>query len=105
MESPLRSRSRVSVREADGSAWIITGYGKGGGPTIAEGIRNIGSQQTAFDAEPAAIQQAISWFLGRGPEWQHMATHSDSTSAIARVGHTGAGGCLQHPENGSRTAG
>jgi hypothetical protein len=32
-------------------------------PPIAQGHRNIGSQQTAFDAELAAIEQAISWFL------------------------------------------
>jgi ribonuclease HI len=51
--------------------------------------RNIGDQQTTFDAELAAIERVIDWFQGAGQ--QHMTVHSDSTSAIARAGHTGAG--------------
>jgi ribonuclease HI len=82
-----------SFREAAGFSWLITNDDKGAGPSIAEGSRNLGSQQTAFDAELAAIERAISWFTepGQGREWQHMTSHSDSTSAIARAGHTGAG--------------
>jgi ribonuclease HI len=80
-----------SFQEAAGSGWIITGDDKGGSPTVAEGLRNIGSQQTTFDAELAAIEQAVPWFLGSGQGWQHMTIHSDSTSAIARAGHTGVG--------------
>jgi ribonuclease HI len=82
-----------SFREAAGFGWVITEDNKGEGPTVADGLRNIGSQQTAFDAELAAIEKAISWFTEARPGqgWQHMTIHSDSTSAIARAGHTGAG--------------
>jgi ribonuclease HI len=80
-----------SFKEAAGFGWIVTRDDKGGGPSVAEGLRNIGSQQTAFDAELAAIERVISWFVEPGSEWQHMTIHSDSTSAIARAGHTGAG--------------
>jgi ribonuclease HI len=80
-----------SFQEAAGFGWIVTDDDRGERPPIAEGSRNIGSQQTAFDVELAVIEQAISWFQGPGREWQHMTIHSDSTSAIARAGHTGAG--------------
>jgi ribonuclease HI len=59
------------------------------GPAITQGARNIGSQQTAFDAEVTAIEQAIRWF--RGASQRCIVIHSDSTSAIARAGHVGAG--------------
>jgi hypothetical protein len=80
-----------SFREVAGFGRNITGDDKGEGPSIAEGLRNIGSQQTAIGAELAAIEQAISWFLGPDREWQHMTIRSDLTSVISRVGHTEAG--------------
>jgi ribonuclease HI len=66
---------------------------KGEGPNISQGARNLGGQQTAFDAEVTAIEQAVKWFLsqGRDSDCYHMTVHSDSTSAIARASHTGAG--------------
>jgi hypothetical protein len=67
----------------------LPGDDKGEGPSITEGSRNIGSQQTAFDTELAAIEQAISWFQGAERVRRHMTVHSDSTSAIARAGRTG----------------
>jgi ribonuclease HI len=78
-----------SFREAAGLGWIVTPDDKGEGAPITQGARNIGGQQTAFDAEVAAIEQVVNWFQGAGQ--QHMTVHSDSTSAIARAGHTGAG--------------
>jgi ribonuclease HI len=66
---------------------------RGEGPDIAHGARNLGGQQTAFDAEVTAIEQVVKWFLsqGRNLNYRHMIVHLDSTSAIARASHTGAG--------------
>jgi ribonuclease HI len=69
--------------------WVVTQDEKGEGLAVAQGARNLGGQQTAFDAEVAAIEQAIMWFYGA--EQCHMVVHSDSTSAITRASHTGAG--------------
>jgi ribonuclease HI len=71
------------------SGWVIRQDAKGEGPAITQGARNLGSQETAFDAEVAAIEQVIAWF--HGASQRHMLIHSDSTSAIARATHTGAG--------------
>jgi hypothetical protein len=78
-----------SFRETAGLGWIITRDDKGAGPPITEGARNIGGQQTAFDAEVAAIEQVLAWF--QKSVFSHITIHSDSTSAIVRAGHTGAG--------------
>jgi hypothetical protein len=43
----------------------------------------------AFDAEVAAIEEALKLF-GSSP-YLHLIIHSDSTSAIARAGHIAAG--------------
>jgi ribonuclease HI len=56
---------------------------------VAQGARTLGARQTAFDAEVAAIEEAVKWF-GPSP-YLHLIMHSDSTGAIARAGHTGAG--------------
>jgi hypothetical protein len=82
-----------SYREAAGLGWPITEDHKGQGPDIAQGARNLGGQQTAFDAEVSAIEKAVRWFLSQGQnfEYQHMVVHSNSTNAIARTSHTGAG--------------
>jgi hypothetical protein len=50
--------------------WTITDDNQGAGPSIAKGCRDLGSEQTAFDAELAAIEQAISWFTGPERGWQ-----------------------------------
>jgi ribonuclease HI len=78
-------------REAAGMGWLITKDGKGEGPVISEGARNLGGQQTAFDAEVAAIERVVQWFLSAPHQLRHMTIHSDSTSAIARAGHTSVG--------------
>jgi len=59
------------------------------GEITAEGGKSIGEAQTAFDAEIIAIQEALRWF--RTIDFPSLIIHSDSTSAIACSGHTGAG--------------
>jgi ribonuclease HI len=86
---------------------VVTQDEKGEGLAVAQGARNLGGQQTAFKAEVAAIEQAIMWFYGA--EQCHMFVHSDSTSAITRASHTGAGpgqkSCLDSMRNAiARTA-
>jgi ribonuclease HI len=68
---------------------VITEDDIGAGPTIFQGARNPGTRQTAFDAEVAAIAEALKWF-GSSP-YLHLIIHSDSTSAISREGHIAAG--------------
>jgi ribonuclease HI len=80
-----------SFRQAAGLGWLITKDNRGEGPAIAEGARNLGGQQTAFDAEVAAIEQTVQWFLTADQDLRHLTIHSDSTSAIARASHTSAG--------------
>jgi ribonuclease HI len=80
-----------SFCQAAGLGWLITKDNRGEGPAIAEGARNLGGQQTAFDAEIAAIEQAVQWFLTADQDLRHLTIHSDSTSAIARASHTSAG--------------
>ena len=60
------------------------------GPAIAQGSRTLGSRQVAFDAEVAAIEAAVDWYQ-RQDSLQHLVIHSGSTSAIARMCHSGAG--------------
>jgi ribonuclease HI len=78
-----------SFRKSAGLGWVITGDDVGAGLTIAQGARTLGTRQTAFDAEIAAIEEVLKWF--RSSPYLHIIIHSDSTSAIARAGHTGAG--------------
>ena len=49
----------------------------------------LGGRQTAFDAEVAAIEATVDWY--QWSDFQHLVVHSDSTSAIARMCHGGAG--------------
>jgi hypothetical protein len=78
-----------SFRKSAGLGWIITGDNIGAGPTIAQGAKTLGTRQTAFDAEIAAIKEVLKWF-GTSP-YLHMIIHSDSTSAISRAGQSGTG--------------
>jgi len=78
-------------RRSAGLGWIVTSDDRGAGPTIAKGARSLGSRQTAFDAEVAAIEEALRWFSASTSPFLHLTIHADSTSAIARAGHTGAG--------------
>jgi hypothetical protein len=54
-----------------------------------------------FDAEITAIEEALKWFVASST-LQHLVIHSDSTSPIARAGHSGASpghSCLAlHPQ-------
>jgi ribonuclease HI len=44
---------------------------------------------TVFNAELSGIRAALTWHLQGS--YKHMVIHSDSTSAIARAGHSGTG--------------
>jgi hypothetical protein len=46
-----------SFREAAGLGWVITQDDKGEGQDVAQGARNLGGHQTAFDAEVTAISR------------------------------------------------
>jgi len=78
-----------SFRKTAGLRWPITRDDKGSGPVVAQGSRSLGPRETAFDAGVAAIEAAVDWY--RYSDYQHLVVHSDSTSAIARVSHSGAG--------------
>jgi hypothetical protein len=76
--------------------WIVTKDAEGRGDALAEDSRSLGPIQTAFDAEISAIEGAVYWFLHNGGERKALVVHSDSMSAIARAGHTGAGPGQEH---------
>jgi ribonuclease HI len=78
-----------SFRISVGLEWIITADDTRAGPAIAQGARTLGTKQTAFDAEVAAIKETLKWF--ETSPYLHLTVHSDSTSAIASAGHTAAG--------------
>jgi ribonuclease HI len=72
--------------------WIVTTRDpEGRDDAFAQDSRSLGPMQTAFDAEVAAIEGALYWYLRSGGSNGALVIHSDSTSAIARAGHTGAG--------------
>ena len=79
-----------------GLGWVITTDEEGAGETIAQGSKSLGTRQTAFDAEATVIEEAISWFFYNHGGHRALMVHSDSTSAIARASHTGAGPGQQH---------
>jgi len=66
---------------------------QGAGLAIAQGAKTLGACQTAFDAEVVAIKTVLEWFHqdDRSEAFQHVVIRTDSQSAIARAGHTGAG--------------
>ena len=67
---------------------------EGPGPALAQGMKVLGAEQTAFDAEVAAIEAVARWMVQqRPPNFRHIVVRSGSTNAIARVRHTGAGPC------------
>jgi ribonuclease HI len=62
------------------------------GPTSSDKHkRKYSAQHLSRAAEVAAIEGALYWFLRSGGSSKALVIHSDSTSAIARAGHTGAG--------------
>ena len=76
-----------SFRKSAGFGWLTTADDAGAGPAIAQGSKTLGNRQVAFDAEVVAIEAVVEW---QDP-FQHIIIHSDSTSAIARMCHSGAG--------------
>ena len=78
-------------RASAGFGWIATGDAEGAGDAIAQHSESIGTRATAFDAEVAAIENAVGRASNNVQQWRALVIHSDSTSAIARAGHTGAG--------------
>jgi ribonuclease HI len=87
-----------SFRKSAVMGWVITRDAAGGGEALAQDHKSLGPQaiQTAYDAEVSAIEGAIFWFLNNRNVSRSLVVHSDSTSAIARVGHTGAGPGQEH---------
>ena len=79
-----------SFRKSVGFGWLVTTDDAGAGPAIAQGSRTLGNRQVAFDAEVAAIEAVVDWYQ-RQSSFHHIIIHSDSTSAIARMCHSGAG--------------
>jgi len=68
---------------------VVSYSDNGSGPSIAQDSKCLGDRQTAFDAEIAAIEAVLRWH--RSSRFRHLIMHSDSTSAIARAQHSGAG--------------
>jgi ribonuclease HI len=85
-----------SFRKSAGMGWVVTRDPTGEGEAIAQDSKSLGPMQTAFDAEVVAIEGAIFWYLNNRNVGSSLVIHSDSTSAIARAGHTGAGPGQEH---------
>ena len=58
---------------------------------IAQGAKTLSSKQTAFDAEAAVIEAVLGWYETQDHRFRRMTIRLDSTSAIARADHSGAG--------------
>ena len=86
---PLHAWTDGSFRVGAGFGWVITEDGTGAGDIIAQGSKSLGTRQTAFDAEIAAIDAVTRWYAENRAGWPALVIHSDSTSAIARAGQTG----------------
>jgi ribonuclease HI len=77
-----------SYRETAGYGWTLrdsTGY------EINCGSGSLGKNQTAYDAEVAAIEEGIKAVSKSQQAFKHLSIFSDSTSAIARVKHNKTG--------------
>jgi len=81
-----------SYSASAGLGWLITTTPGGSGDIIAQGTKTLGGSQTSLDAEVAAIDIVVQWFWTTGrARFLHMVVHLDSTSAILRTHHPGAG--------------
>jgi ribonuclease HI len=82
-----------SYRNSAGAGWLISADPEGASPALASGSKVLGAHQTSFDAEITAIELVVRhWESAPGMRrFQRMIIHSDSTSAITRMTHTGAG--------------
>jgi hypothetical protein len=87
--SSIHPWTEGSFRKTAGLGWIITEDNQGAGPVIDQGSKTLPGKQVAFDAEITVIEEALKWF--QNSDFQHLVIHSDSVSAIARAGHSGAG--------------
>ena len=82
---------RRLFRRSAGLGFVVTPDDQGASEDVLfQGSKSLGSKQCAFDAEVAAIEEAVKLFLGNS-NLPSLTIHSDTTNAIARAGHTGAG--------------
>ena len=55
-------------------------------PAFTQGMKVFGAEQTAFDAEAAAIGAVVRWVVQQGPPgFRFMVAHPVSASAVAGV--------------------
>jgi hypothetical protein len=76
--------------------WVITKDAEGKGEALASDSKSLGPIQTAFDAEVTAIEGTLFWYVNNCNTSPALIIHSDSTYAMARAGHTGAGPGQEH---------
>jgi ribonuclease HI len=98
----LHAWTNGSFRKSAGMGWIVTKEAMGEGEALVQDSKSLGPIQTAYDAEVSAIEGAIFWFLNNRNMGSSLVVHSDLTSAIARVGHTGAGLGQEHAIHNQR---
>jgi hypothetical protein len=55
-----------SFRQSARLGWVITEDEAGSGPTIAQGVKTLGSRQTAYDTEVEVIKAALNWYQTAG---------------------------------------
>jgi hypothetical protein len=90
VKKTVHSCTDGSYRTFAGAGWIIardsheiTSHGNDSGTIVHQGSANMSPNQTAFDAEVAALERATRWLAGHHVAGlQHITVHS--TSAIAR---------------------
>jgi hypothetical protein len=63
----------------------------GAGPIIYQGSKTLPGKQVTFDTDITAIEEVRKRYQRWNSGLQHLLIHSDSTSAIARSIHSGAG--------------
>jgi ribonuclease HI len=95
-EDAIHAWTDGSFRTSAGMGWVITKDPQGRGDALAQDSKSLGPIQTAFDAEVTAIEGALFWYLNNRNTSPSLVIHSDSTSAITRAGHTGAGPGQEH---------
>jgi ribonuclease HI len=95
-EDAIHAWTDGSYRKSAGVGWVITKDAEGTGEALASDSKSLGPIQTAFDAEVTAIEGALFWYVNNRKISPALIIHSDSTSAMARAGHTGAGPGQEH---------
>jgi ribonuclease HI len=94
--SAIHAWTDGSYRKSAGMGWVITADAEGRGDALAYDSKSLGPIQTAFDAEVTAIEGALFWYVNNRDTSPALTIHSDSTSAMARASHTGAGPGQEH---------